>query len=133
MSMGELTSKVCAHRSVDRNGRIICKKIVEGDNEVSPNTCRDCPAKEIGCSKLRFSLRKFSPSNGTVKLVRPSRSLIPRGVPGSRLINPLPSRAFRWWLTKDLVLIFKPWRISSKVGGYPVLLICREMNLCISL
>ena len=60
--MGELTSKVCPHRSVDRDGRIICKKIVEGDNEVSPNICRDCPAKQIGCSRLRFSLRKSSPS-----------------------------------------------------------------------
>ena len=60
--MGELPSKVCAHRSVDRDGRIICKKIVEGDNEVSPNICRDCPAKQIACNRLRFSLRKSSPS-----------------------------------------------------------------------
>lgn len=61
-SMGKLMSKICQHRSVDRDGRIICKKIVEGDNEVSPNICRDCPARQITCDKLRFSLQKFSPS-----------------------------------------------------------------------
>jgi len=62
VSMGKLTSKMCVHRSVDRNGRIICKKIVEGDNEISPNVCRDCPAKQVACDKLRFSLQNFSPS-----------------------------------------------------------------------
>jgi len=60
--MDRLTSKICAHRSVDRDGRIVCQKIAEGDNEVSPNLCRDCPAKQVGCDKLRFSLQKLSPS-----------------------------------------------------------------------
>lgn len=60
--MSKLTSKICQYRSVDRDGRIICKKIVEGDNEISPNLCRDCPAKQITCDKLRFSLQKFSAS-----------------------------------------------------------------------
>jgi hypothetical protein len=60
--MSKLTSKICQYRSVDRDGRIICKKIVKGDNEVSPNICRDCPARQIACDKLRFSLQKFSPS-----------------------------------------------------------------------
>jgi hypothetical protein len=60
--MERLTSKICAHRGVDRDGRIVCKKIVEGDNEVSPNLCRECPAKQVGCDKLRFSLQKLSPS-----------------------------------------------------------------------
>ncbi len=55
-------NKLCAHRSVTCDGRITCKKIVEGDNEVSPNLCRDCPARQIGCDKLGFSLRKSSPS-----------------------------------------------------------------------
>ncbi len=55
-------NKLCAHRSVTRDGRITCRKIVEGDNEVSPNICRDCPARQSGCDKLRFSLRKSSPS-----------------------------------------------------------------------
>jgi hypothetical protein len=60
--MSKLTSKICQYRSVDRDGRIICKKIVEGDNEVSPNLCRDCPARQITCDKLRFSLQKLSAS-----------------------------------------------------------------------
>ena len=55
-------TKLCAHRSVTRDGRITCRKIVEGDNEVSPNICRDCPGRQSGCDNLRFSLRKSSPS-----------------------------------------------------------------------
>ena len=62
MNMGKLTNKICAHRSVARDGRIVCNKIAEGDNEVSPNLCRDCPARQVSCDKLRFSLQKSSPS-----------------------------------------------------------------------
>ena len=60
--MGKLTNRICQYRSVGRDGRITCQKIVEGDNEVSPNLCRDCPARQINCDKLRFSLQKSSPS-----------------------------------------------------------------------
>ncbi len=60
--MGRLSNKICAHRSVARDGRIICKKIDEGDNEVSPNLCRDCPAKQVSCDQLHFSLQKFCPT-----------------------------------------------------------------------
>ena len=52
----------CEHRSVSKEGRIICGKIVEGDPEVSPNLCRDCPFKAVDCTHLRFSLRLSSPS-----------------------------------------------------------------------
>lgn len=52
----------CEHRTVSRDGRIVCKKIVDGEGEVSPNVCRDCPFKAINCSHLRFSLRLSSPS-----------------------------------------------------------------------
>jgi hypothetical protein len=52
----------CEHRTVSKDGRIICTKIVEGDNEVSPNLCRTCPTKAINCAHLRFSLRQISPS-----------------------------------------------------------------------
>lgn len=62
VNMGKLTNKVCQYRSVARDGRIICNKIAEGDNEASPNLCRDCPARQVSCDKLRFSLQKFSPS-----------------------------------------------------------------------
>ena len=52
----------CPHRTVAKDGRIICSRIVEGDNEVSPNVCRDCPFKAVNCSHLRFTLRQISPS-----------------------------------------------------------------------
>ena len=53
---------LCEHRSVAADGRIICAKITLGDDEVSPNLCRDCPAKTIACHQLCFSLQKSSPS-----------------------------------------------------------------------
>ena len=34
---------VCEHRTVSKEGRIVCRKIVEGENTVSPNLCRNCP------------------------------------------------------------------------------------------
>ena len=52
----------CEHRTVSKDGRIVCQKIVEGDSEVSPNVCRECPYKAIDCAHLRFSLRLNSPS-----------------------------------------------------------------------
>ena len=52
--------QACPHRSVAKDGRIICKMILSGDNEVSPNLCRECPAKAIACDHLRFSLQKIA-------------------------------------------------------------------------
>lgn len=52
----------CDHRTVSKEGRIICRQIVEGDNEVSPSVCRTCPLKAVNCCHLRFSLRQSSPS-----------------------------------------------------------------------
>jgi hypothetical protein len=52
----------CEHRTVSKDGRIVCAKIVEGDNQVSPNVCRVCPFKAVNCAHLRFSLRQTSPS-----------------------------------------------------------------------
>jgi len=57
----------CDHRAVSKNGRIICAKIVEGDNAVSPGICQACPAKAINCGHLRFSLCQTSPSPLTVR------------------------------------------------------------------
>ena len=50
----------CEHRKVSDDGRIICSKIALGDNQVSPNLCRHCPAKACNCDHLRFSLQKLS-------------------------------------------------------------------------
>lgn len=52
----------CDHRAVSKDGRIICRKIVEGDNAISPSRCLVCPAAAINCSHLRFSLHQTSPS-----------------------------------------------------------------------
>jgi len=60
---------LCQHRSVAADGRIVCAKITLGDNEVSPNLCRNCPAKTIACHHLRFSLQKSSPSAIVVRYV----------------------------------------------------------------
>ena len=53
---------LCEHRTVSKDGRIICAKIVEGENGISPNLCRRCPFKAVNCTHLRFSLRQTTPS-----------------------------------------------------------------------
>jgi hypothetical protein len=52
----------CEHRGASKDGRIICARIVEGDNEVGPNVCRACPHRAVNCAHLRFSLRQTAPS-----------------------------------------------------------------------
>ena len=52
----------CQHRTVAKDGRIVCAKIVEGDNGVIPGICSACPFKEVNCSHLRFALKQTSPS-----------------------------------------------------------------------
>jgi hypothetical protein len=52
----------CDHRTVSKEGQILCAKIAEGENEVSPAICRVCPFKAVNCRHLRFSLRQEKPS-----------------------------------------------------------------------
>ena len=52
----------CDHRTVSKDGRITCRKIVQGENAVSPDLCRACPTRAVNCSHLRFSLLQTSPS-----------------------------------------------------------------------
>lgn len=52
----------CEHRTVSKAGRIICAKIADGDNVVSPDICCTCPVKVVNCTQLRFTLRQISPS-----------------------------------------------------------------------
>jgi len=52
----------CEHRTVSKDGLIVCKKISHGDNRVTPNECRVCPFKAVNCTHLRFSLQQSSPS-----------------------------------------------------------------------
>jgi hypothetical protein len=62
-----MNKHTCEHRKVSRDGRIICSKIALGDNQVSPNLCRDCPAKACDCGNLRFCLQKSSLSPVVVR------------------------------------------------------------------
>jgi len=48
----------CPHRGVADDGRVVCAKISRGDNEVSPALCATCPAAQINCQHLRFTLEK---------------------------------------------------------------------------
>lgn len=57
----------CEHRTAAKDGRIVCRRIVEGDNEVSPNVCFACPFRAVNCAHLRFSLCQTSPSPITVR------------------------------------------------------------------
>ncbi len=52
----------CDYRTTSQDGRIVCLKIVAGNDEVSPNLCRSCPFKATNCAHLRFTLRQISPS-----------------------------------------------------------------------
>jgi hypothetical protein len=40
----------------------MCARLAQGSHEVSVETCRTCPAAEVGCTHLRFTLRKVSSS-----------------------------------------------------------------------
>lgn len=53
---------ICSFARVANDGRIICTKIAQGDNEVSPALCFTCPARQCSCDHLRFSLVRTSPS-----------------------------------------------------------------------
>jgi hypothetical protein len=57
----------CPHRSVSDDGRVLCEKIVDQNNAVSPQVCRDCQFRVIDCSHLRFTL---SLSSTTPLMVR---------------------------------------------------------------
>lgn len=55
-------SNRCEHRAVSEDGRIVCRKVVQGENAVSPDLCRACPFRAVNCCHLRFSLLQTSPS-----------------------------------------------------------------------
>jgi hypothetical protein len=53
---------ICSFARVADDGRILCTKIAQGDNEVSPALCLACPARQCKCDHLRSSLVKISSS-----------------------------------------------------------------------
>jgi len=48
----------CQNRGVSEDGKISCRKIGRGDQEVSLAICESCPAAAANCGHLRFSLEK---------------------------------------------------------------------------
>ncbi len=50
----------CQHRGVSEDGKVVCRKIGRGDQEVSLAICEACPAAACNCGHLRFSLEKQS-------------------------------------------------------------------------
>jgi hypothetical protein len=52
---------------VSKDGRVICAKIVEGGDAVSPDLCRGCPFKAVNCRHLRFALQQTTPRPLTVR------------------------------------------------------------------
>ena len=67
MSHDNLLHRSCPHRNVTDDGRIVCRMIRAGDNEVSPHLCHDCPSRTAGCEHLRCSLQKVASSPITVR------------------------------------------------------------------
>jgi len=59
--------KPCKFRKAEDDGRIVCEKIVLGDNEVDPNICRTCPLTAINCSHLRFTLHRVESATIVVR------------------------------------------------------------------
>lgn len=57
----------CPHRTVSDDGRVLCRKVIERDNAVTPELCGDCPFSAIDCAHLRFTL---SLSSGSPLMVR---------------------------------------------------------------
>ncbi len=57
----------CQHRGVSDEGKVTCKKISRGDNEVSLSICEACPAANCNCGHLRFSLEKEGESSVVIR------------------------------------------------------------------
>ena len=65
----ETLSDTCPHRSVSDDGRIVCKMIFGGDNEITPWLCHECPISHTDCEHLRFTLKKIASEPITVRYV----------------------------------------------------------------
>lgn len=50
----------CPHRTVDREGRIVCDQVKEGEREVTLQACRMCPVSKVNCAHLRATLLHWS-------------------------------------------------------------------------
>ena len=57
----------CQHRTVSEEGKVTCRKIARGDNEVTLAMCEACPAAQCNCGHLRFSLEKDGDSSVVIR------------------------------------------------------------------
>lgn len=71
---------ICPQRQVADDGRIVCRLIAAGDNEVAPQLCHDCPVRTAGCAHLRCSLQKVASSPIVVRYAT-GRSEVLEGQP----------------------------------------------------
>ena len=62
-----MASSICAFRSVDGDGHIVCDKIRGLDRDVDSGICGTCPARACNCEHLRFSLLKSAPATLIVR------------------------------------------------------------------
>jgi hypothetical protein len=77
--------KYCQHRGVSEEGKVTCKKIARGDNEVSLTICEACPAASCNCGHLRFSLEKESDSAVVIRYGNGKTEVLEAGPSGVRL------------------------------------------------
>jgi hypothetical protein len=52
----------CEHRQEIAGGRVICRKVAQGDAGVSATLCDTCPAALVQCPHLQFTLRRHAPA-----------------------------------------------------------------------
>jgi len=74
----------CQHRGVSEEGKVSCRKIARGDNEVSLSLCAACPAASCNCGHLRFSLEKEGESSVVIRYGNGKTDLLEGGPSGVR-------------------------------------------------
>lgn len=75
----------CQHRGVSEDGKVVCRKIGRGDQEVTLSICEACPAAACNCGHLRFSLEKEGDSPVVVRYGNGRSEVLDRGAQGVRL------------------------------------------------
>ena len=77
--------KYCEYRGVSDDGKVTCKKIARGDQEVSLSICEACPAAASNCAHLRFSLEKDGDSAVVIRYGNGRTEVLEGGPAGVRL------------------------------------------------
>ena len=76
--------KYCEYRGVSDEGKVTCRKIARGDQEVSLAICEACPAAACNCGHLRFSLEKESDSTVVIRYGNGHTEVLEAGPGGVR-------------------------------------------------